>query len=246
MFRNLSRPLCAVPLSRLSARATCFQPLVQASALHLKTLQLRNLTILNWPRVSDRLRLGPRWHPIHQHLSQAPHVIGPSRRHCRCAWPPPLHRAAAMGRFRNSQRLPPAGVGQHNIGGDLLHRQRLPHASLALTEGMNPTPPGGHALAHVQVQSVTVGRRVTPPTTAPKRRMKLSPHAAPQYLDACHAYPAGDSLDAPAFSPHGSVHGALANAQSARRGDCHCYGPPRCGRHGGRTAHSHDTGPAAL
>src|SRR6266568_3228115 len=31
MFRDLSRPVCAVPISRLSALETCFQPLVQAS-----------------------------------------------------------------------------------------------------------------------------------------------------------------------------------------------------------------------
>src|SRR5919201_6407786 len=101
-------------------------------------------------------------------------------------------------------------------------------------------------LARREVVTVTVGRRVTPPTTAPKRRMKLSPHAAPQYLDACHAYLAGGSLGAPAFSHYGSVHEALADSQSAHRGDYHCYGPPRCGRHGGSTAHSNDTGPVAF
>jgi hypothetical protein len=47
----------------------------------------------------------------------------------------------------------------------------------------------------------------------------VSVHSAPQYLDACHAYLAGDSLDAPAFSHYGSVHGALAGSHSANRDD---------------------------
>jgi hypothetical protein len=36
--------------------------------------------------------------------------------------------------------------------------------------------------------SVTVGGRIAPPTAATERSMKLSPHAAPQYSNACHAY----------------------------------------------------------
>src|SRR5215470_15368094 len=98
-------------------------------------------------------------------------------------------------------------------------------AVLALAQRVDSTAHCRHALAKVQVQPVTVGRRVTPSTAAPKRRMKLSPHAAPQYLDACHADLAGGRLGAPAFSHDGSVHAALADAQSAHRGACHCYGP---------------------
>jgi hypothetical protein len=69
--------------------------------------------------------------------------------------------------------------------------------------------------------SVTVGRRITPPTAATERSMKLSPHAAPQYPDACLAYLSGDSLHAPAFSRRGNVHEALANWCSANCGDPH-------------------------
>src|SRR5215831_10783916 len=103
----------------------------------------------------------------------------------------------------------------------MIHAQLLMQAVLALAERADPPSHCRHALAGVQVEAVTVGRRVTPSTAAPKRRMKLSPHAAPQYLDACHADLAGGSLGAPAFSHYGSVHAALADSQSAHRGDCH-------------------------
>src|SRR5215475_11101936 len=103
----------------------------------------------------------------------------------------------------------------------LEQHQLIPQARFALTQGIDPTPDRRYPLTDVQVEPVTVGRRVTPSTTAPKRRMKLSPHAAPQYLDACHADLAGGSLGAPAFSHYGSVHEALADSQSAHRGACH-------------------------
>src|SRR5919108_538755 len=98
------------------------------------------------------------------------------------------------------------------------HGQLLPHAVCALTQRADPAPDRSDMLAEIEVEAVTVGRRVTPSTTAPKRRMKLSPHAAPQYLDACHADLAGGRLGAPAFSHYGSVHAALADSQSAHRG----------------------------
>jgi len=62
---------------------------------------------------------------------------------------------------------------------------------------------------------VTVGRRSDPSTADPERGMILSHHTAPQYPDACHAYPAGDSLDAPVFSHDGNVHEALVDCHSA-------------------------------
>src|SRR2546427_10182785 len=103
----------------------------------------------------------------------------------------------------------------------LEQHQLLPQALLTLAQRGDPPPNGRHMLAQAEIDAVTVGRRVTPPTTAPKRRMKLSPHAAPQYLDACHADLAGGSLGAPAFSHYGSVHEALADSHSAYRGDYH-------------------------
>ena len=58
---------------------------------------------------------------------------------------------------------------------------------------------------------VTVERRIAPPPAAPERGVIVSSHTAPQCPDACHAYLAGDSLHAPAFSHRGSVHVALAD-----------------------------------
>src|SRR5262249_35755032 len=67
---------------------------------------------------------------------------------------------------------------------------------------------------------VTVDRRIAPPTAAPERRVRLSPHAAPQCPEACHAYLAGETRAAPAFSHRGSVHAALADYSRA-----HCVDP---------------------
>ena len=79
----------------------------------------------------------------------------------------------------------------------------------------------GQPLTERGVEPVTVGRRIAPPTAASERRVRLSPHAAPQYPDACHADLAGDSLLAPAFSHRGNVHAALAGSQSANHGGDH-------------------------
>jgi Winged helix-turn helix len=93
---------------------------------------------------------------------------------------------------------------------------------------------------------VTVDRRIAPPAAVPERRMMVSSHAAPQYPDACHAHRAGDSPHVPAFSHHGSVHGALADWRSANLGDPHSCDPLRSGRHVGRTVHSTDSDRAAF
>src|SRR5437867_5067969 len=110
---------------------------------------------------------------------------------------------------------------QYEIVVDLEQRQLLAQALLALAQRGNTPPHGGHMLADGEVEAVTVDRRITPPTAAPERSMRLSPHAAPQYPDAYHAYRAGHSPGAPAFSRGGSVHAALADWQSAPHLDRH-------------------------
>src|SRR5207247_9395476 len=97
----------------------------------------------------------------------------------------------------------------------------LEQACLGFAQGAHPSPHGGHMLTNREVGPVTVDRRITPPTAAPERSMRLSPHAAPQYPDAYHAYRAGHSPGAPAFSRGGSVHAALADWQSAHHLDRH-------------------------
>jgi Winged helix-turn helix len=68
---------------------------------------------------------------------------------------------------------------------------------------------------------VTVERRIAPPPTVPERGVMVSSHPAPQCRDAWHAYGAGGSCHAPAFSHRGSVHGALAGWSNAYRVDLH-------------------------
>src|SRR5439155_10433092 len=103
----------------------------------------------------------------------------------------------------------------------VVHSSLLPQALLALAERGDTTPNRCHMLAQAEVEAVTVDRRITPPTAAPERSMRLSPHAAPQYPDAYHAYRAGHSPGAPVFSRGGSVHAALADWQSAHHLDRH-------------------------
>jgi transposase InsO family protein len=108
-----------------------------------------------------------------------------------------------------------------------------------------------HTIVSTEGQSymnlmVTVERRIAPPPAASERGVRVSSHPAPQYRDAWHAYGAGDSRRAPAFSHRGSGHAALADSQSAHRGDPHSCGRSRCGPHGGRTTHSDDSVHVAL
>jgi hypothetical protein len=83
--------------------------------LSLDTPWTLNATMLTSRRFLDRLRLGPRRHAEHQHLSQTPHLLGQSRRHRWRTRPPHLGRAHPMGGNRLRVRLAQAGVGQDKI-----------------------------------------------------------------------------------------------------------------------------------
>ena len=74
------------------------------------------------------------------------------------------------------------------------------------------------AIAETGSCTVTVDRRIAPPTAAPERRVKVSLHTAPQYGDACHAYLPGDVPLAPGSSHHGNVHVRLAGWHSESSG----------------------------
>src|SRR5688572_20276731 len=65
------------------------------------------------------------------------------------------------------------------------------------------TPLALIAQATGAILPVAVGRRITPPAAVPDRSVPVFVHSAPQYLDACHAYPAGDSPCSPASSHRG-------------------------------------------
>src|SRR5215831_16154617 len=132
-------------------------------------------------------------------------------------------------------------MGQAEIVVDMVQNELLAQADLTLAQRGHPSPHRGDMLADAQVDAVTVDRRITPPTAVPERSVRLSPHAAPQYPDAGHAYQAGDSLGAPAFSRRGNVHEALADWQSANRVGHRWCDRSRSGRHVGRTAHNSDS-----
>src|SRR4030095_12679068 len=86
--------------------------------------------------------------------------------------------------------------------------------------------------------SVTVDRRITPPTAASERSMIVSCHAAPQCADACHAYQPGDTRRVPGFSHHGNVHVRLGGSYNARSVDRRSCDLPLAGHHVGSTVHS--------
>src|SRR5215475_1135514 len=86
--------------------------------------------------------------------------------------------------------------------------------------------------------SVTVDRRITPPTAAAERSMIVSCHAAPQCAEACHAYQPGDTPCVPGSSHHGNVHVRLGGCYNASSVDLRCYDPPPAGHHVGSTVHS--------
>ena len=62
--------------------------------------------------------------------------------------------------------------------------------------------------------TVTVDRRIAPPTAASERSMIVSCHAAPQCSDTCHAYLPGGVQLGPGFSRRGSVHVRLGDWHS--------------------------------
>jgi hypothetical protein len=107
MFRGYSQVPRVLSTSRSSALETRFQDLILPawpSSEHTS-----NATIVNGDRCLDRLR--PRRHTEHEHLAQAPDMIGESRRHCRCARPPQLGGATAVRRNRLGQGLAHTGMG---------------------------------------------------------------------------------------------------------------------------------------
>ncbi len=95
-------------------------------------------------------------------------------------------------------------------------------------------------------RTVTVDRRIAPPTAASERSMIVSCHAAPQCSDTCHAYLPGGVQLGPGFSRRGSAHVRLGDWHSGNRGASRCYGQSQVGQHVGRTVHKRYSAPAAV
>src|SRR5712691_994114 len=90
---NISRPLVSSEGSPSASRQVS-HPVFSSSCTPPGLLvdmpgPLR-LTIIFLANPLPDLELRPRWHPIEQHLLQAPDMIGQARRHRRCTRPPPL------------------------------------------------------------------------------------------------------------------------------------------------------------
>jgi hypothetical protein len=96
--------------------------------------------------------LWPWWHPIQHDLSQGPDMIGQFRRHRGRTQPPHLGRARAMGGNRCGDRLPQAGMGQHEVVVDLAQRQVLAQPVCALTRRGTAPSHRRHALPQAQIE----------------------------------------------------------------------------------------------
>ena len=158
MFRDLSRPVCIVPISRLSALETCFQPLVQASSPlseRRSAAQLHDhqpIPLLT-PSAAGATVVPDRATPL-----ERPHVIGQSRRHRRCTRPPHLGRARSVGGNRFGERLAQTGMGQHEIVIDLEQRQLLAQPVFTLTRRGAAPSHRCHALAQAQIEPLDKSR----------------------------------------------------------------------------------------
>src|SRR5262249_47580343 len=108
-----------------STPKTCFQYRIQPvgpTSVHTSAAQHHHH---QHSRPLPHLWLRPRRHAEHQHLSQAPDIVGHSRRYRRRTRPPHLGGALAIGRLGNAQRLAQARMGQHKVGRDLEECQLL-------------------------------------------------------------------------------------------------------------------------
>src|SRR5262245_65034985 len=86
---------------------------------------------------------------------------------------PHLCRPTAVDRCRHLQRLAQARVWQDEVVIDVKHRQLMLHAVLTLTQRVDPPADRGHALANIQIESVTVDRRIAPHIAYPDRSVLL-------------------------------------------------------------------------
>ena len=119
-------------LSRSVSLKTGFQDPVHASWPASEHPEHLNTTIINRHRFLDRLRLGPRWHAIQQHLFERPDAISQARRQRWRRGVPHLGRARAMGSNRFDERLAPAGMRQDDIVVHLEQGQLLVQAVFSL------------------------------------------------------------------------------------------------------------------
>src|SRR5215510_2281412 len=141
-----------VALSRSASRKTGFQNSVHASWPASEHTEPLNTMIINRRRFLGRLRLGPRWHAIKQHLFERPDAISQARRHRRCTRPPHLGRARAIGSNRFAERLAQTGMGQYEVVVDLEQRQMLAQPVFALTRRGAAPSYRCHPLTQAQIE----------------------------------------------------------------------------------------------
>ena len=97
---DLSRPVCVVPVSRLSALATCVQPLVHVSeplSERTSAAQLHDHYLVPLLQPSAAVTTVA---PDSAYLFEQRHVIGQARRHRQYIPPPHFDRARSLGEAR--------------------------------------------------------------------------------------------------------------------------------------------------
>jgi hypothetical protein len=109
------------------------QPVSKRALIALQSLSGRSVgtrlprpdTLVDIAQSVTTLWLRPRWHAVQKDFSQAPHMVGQSRRHRRRPRLPPLDGCRLGDRIELGQRQAQAGVRQHEVVVHLEHRQLL-------------------------------------------------------------------------------------------------------------------------
>jgi len=149
-------------------------------SLHVSAPQPLTMTIIKQHRGLDHLRLGPRRHPIEQHLLERPYMVSQASRHRRRARPPHLGRAPAVGWNGLSQRLAQAGMAQDEIVIHLEQRQVLTQPVFALPRRGAAPSNGRHPLTQAQIEPFNK-RRIDLPAAGSQalldRQLRAKHHA---------------------------------------------------------------------
>jgi hypothetical protein len=114
-----------VLISRSQVSNPILNPSLSPPCLWVDRLILLHSTILFFADALAHVGLRPRRHAVHQHFSQAPHMIRQSRRHGWRPRLPPLDRARLRNRIQLGQGQSQTRVGQHKVMIRLEDRQLL-------------------------------------------------------------------------------------------------------------------------
>jgi len=125
------------------------------------------LTILDLATSFPCLRQRPRGHPIHQHLSQAPHPSCQASGHGGCPLLPSCDGPCPFGHLEQGNAQ--ARVGQHEVVVCLKESQLMTQPSFVFAQRGDPTPDRRHMLAKIQIEALDKAWVDLPPSLGQDR-----------------------------------------------------------------------------